>query len=63
MNVKTVEYARLAVTRKFENQRVSVTIELDPTDDPDVAFDKAKQFVESKLEKTPKQEEDEPWYD
>jgi hypothetical protein len=44
-----INYQRLKVVRKFENERAEVTVELDPGDDPAVVYRQAKLFVEQQL--------------
>lgn len=57
MRVESVRYERLVNLGNYENQRVGVTVILEPEDTPSEALRRAKAFVEKSLEPEPSEYE------
>ena len=49
LGIKTITYARLLNTGNFENQKIEVTCELEPGQDPDEQFIRLKTWADEKL--------------
>lgn len=49
MRIKEVTYAMKRVTRQFENDTATVTIQLDDGEDPAVAMEKARTLCDESL--------------
>lgn len=59
MRIAYVKFAALRIVKQFENDRIEVTVEVGPEDDPDAAYAMARTFVYSKLQDRAKRQEEE----
>lgn len=50
MQVKSVEYSRLKNVGNYENEKAGIVVELNDGDSPQEAYERAKRFVDRRLE-------------
>ena len=53
MRIKSISFSRLCVTKRFENERVGITVELGAKDDPNEAMRRARRWVAGQLGQLP----------
>jgi len=53
MRVKEVQYGRLKNLGDYEHEKLSVVVEVEPTEDPHDAVMRAKDFVAAQLDRPP----------